>query len=75
MVLIYHLAYLPQLKYVIKKLNSGVDGFFFMSGWLNCHSMESTYRNTKDRKSALKSFFIHRVFRILPIYYIVLILV
>ena len=53
----------------------GVDGFLVMSGWLNAMSMDRALRANKPAWTATKSFFIHRAFRILPAYYLLLILI
>ena len=53
----------------------GVDGFLVMSGWLNAMSMDKALRANKPACTATKSFFIHRAFRILPAYYLLLIMI
>jgi peptidoglycan/LPS O-acetylase OafA/YrhL len=74
MVLVHHTNE-PYMITSFRYLACAVDGFFLMSGWLNSLSMESTYEGSKDSDSAIKSFIIHRGFRILPVYYIVIVLV
>jgi peptidoglycan/LPS O-acetylase OafA/YrhL len=49
-----------------------VDGFLLMSGWLNSMSMDSTYYKGPTTLLAVKHFFIHRSFRIAPVYYLLM---
>ena len=52
----------------------GVDGFLIMSGWLNAMSLDKTFA-TQTKGKAIKAFFVHRAFRILPVYYLLLLLI
>lgn len=51
-------------------MSQAVDGFLLMSGWLNAQSMDQGYKKTPTKLVAAKNFFIHRFFRIVPIYYL-----
>lgn len=61
---------LCHMRLPLEMLGIGVDGFFFMSGWLNAQSMDSSYARAPTKMKAVKNFFIHRFFRIAPAYYI-----
>lgn len=53
----------------------GVDGFLVMSGWLNALSLDRALKGNKPKLTATKSYFIHRAFRILPVYYLLLVMI
>ena len=65
MVLICHLPFIGN-----NLLTQAVDGFLLMSGWLNALSMDNTYDKGPTKLTAVKNFFIHRFFRIAPVYYL-----
>ena len=52
----------------------GVDGFLLMSGWLNAMSLDKSFEKQTIGK-AVGSFFVHRAFRILPVYYLLLVII
>ena len=52
----------------------GVDGFLLMSGWLNALSLHKSI-GMGSKIKAVSSFFIHRAFRILPVFYLLLFMI